>query len=241
MARLRLGLGFSGGRPKAFPASLFNGGKQGAWYDPSDLSSMFQNSDRTTAAAVNSPVGYITDKSGNGNHAIQATAAARPILRLETGKYYLEFDGVDDLLSDAFTIAQPWDRVSAIRRLAGAGQVFGGVSANAGALYNIDAATLGIYSGTAGPNTIALAVGTNGVVTERHSGASSRIAINNGGYTTGDAGTTLPGGIALGNSAAVSSPGNARVYGILMRATGLTDAETASLRSYMADKAGVTL
>jgi hypothetical protein len=37
-----------------------------------------------------------------GNHASQATAARRPILRQETsGKYYLEFDGVDDSLQTA--------------------------------------------------------------------------------------------------------------------------------------------
>lgn len=61
---------------------LFANGEQGAWYDPSDLSTMFQLSNGTTAVtAVEQPVGYIADKSGNGNHAIQATAAARPILR----------------------------------------------------------------------------------------------------------------------------------------------------------------
>ena len=38
-----------------------------------------------------------------GNHATQATAASRPILRESGGLYYLEFDGVDDSL----TIATP--------------------------------------------------------------------------------------------------------------------------------------
>src|SRR3712207_4298621 len=80
------------------PLSLFAGGTQGAWYDPSDLSSMFQNSNGTTAAAVDSPVGKINDKSGNGNHATQSTSAARPILRQSGSLYYLEFDGVDDWL-----------------------------------------------------------------------------------------------------------------------------------------------
>lgn len=62
------------------PSSLFASSEVGVWYDPSDLSTMFQNSDGTTAVAVGDPVGYIADKSGNGFHATQATAAARPVL-----------------------------------------------------------------------------------------------------------------------------------------------------------------
>lgn len=69
--------------PAAFtPSSLFSGGERGAWYDPSDLSSMFQDSAGTTpVTAVEQPVGRINDKSGNNNHATQATAASRPVLR----------------------------------------------------------------------------------------------------------------------------------------------------------------
>lgn len=80
-----------------------------AWYDPSDLSSMWQDSAGTTPAALGQPVGKIADKSGNGYHATQATAIKRPILRQNGGGfYYLEFDGVDDrLLAAGLTQAQP--------------------------------------------------------------------------------------------------------------------------------------
>jgi hypothetical protein len=45
------------------PASLFAAGEQGAWYDPSDFSSMFQDSAGTTpVTAVEQPVGLILDK-----------------------------------------------------------------------------------------------------------------------------------------------------------------------------------
>ena len=61
--------------------ALFANGEQGAWYDPSDLSTMFQDSAGTTpVTAVEQPVGKILDKSGRGNHASQATADARPML-----------------------------------------------------------------------------------------------------------------------------------------------------------------
>lgn len=62
------------------PLSLFANGEQGAWFDPSDLSSMFQDAAGTIPADYGQPVGLILDKSGNGNHASQATATARPTL-----------------------------------------------------------------------------------------------------------------------------------------------------------------
>ena len=81
--------------------ALFANGEQGAWYDPSDLSTMFQDSAGTTpVTAVGQSVGRILDKSGRGNHATQATAASRPVLQQDgNGKYYLAFDGVNDFLS----------------------------------------------------------------------------------------------------------------------------------------------
>lgn len=68
------------GRLPFNPASLFSQGEEGVLFDPSDLSSMYQGRTGTTAAAVGSPVGQLLDKSGNGNHAIAPSDAARPIL-----------------------------------------------------------------------------------------------------------------------------------------------------------------
>ncbi len=63
------------------PISLFLRGEQGAWYDPSDLTTLFQDSAGTTpVTAVEQPVGLMKDKSGRGNHAFQATAGNRPTL-----------------------------------------------------------------------------------------------------------------------------------------------------------------
>jgi hypothetical protein len=81
------------------PASLFAGGIQGAWYDPSDLTTLFQDSAGTTpVTASGQPVGKMLDKSGNGNHAVQATAAARPTYQTSAGLHWLAFDGVDDTM-----------------------------------------------------------------------------------------------------------------------------------------------
>lgn len=62
-------------------SAIFAGGTQGVWFDPSDMSTLFQDSAGTTpVTSVEQPVGRMLDKSGNGNHATQATAGARPVL-----------------------------------------------------------------------------------------------------------------------------------------------------------------
>jgi hypothetical protein len=46
------------------PSALFSSGEQGAWYDPSDFSTMFQDAAGTTpVTAVEQPVGLLLDKS----------------------------------------------------------------------------------------------------------------------------------------------------------------------------------
>ena len=57
---------------------LFSG-SQGVWYDPSDLTTLFQDSAGTTpVTTAGQTVGKMLDKSGLGNHATQATLAQRP-------------------------------------------------------------------------------------------------------------------------------------------------------------------
>jgi hypothetical protein len=49
------------------PASLFAAGEQGVWYDPSDMTTLFQDSSGTTpVTAVEQPVGLMLDKSKSG-------------------------------------------------------------------------------------------------------------------------------------------------------------------------------
>lgn len=87
------------------PLRLFRNGEQGAWYDPSDLSTLFQDAAGTTpVAADGDPVGLMLDKSGNGNHASQSVAASRPTFREGGGLRWLEFDGVDDWLRSSLSI-----------------------------------------------------------------------------------------------------------------------------------------
>jgi len=92
-----------GGSEPAFdPATLFAAGEKGVWYDPSDFSTMWQDTAGTSpVTAVGQSVARIDDKSGNGKHATQANPASRPLLQESGGKYYLDFDGADDSLATA--------------------------------------------------------------------------------------------------------------------------------------------
>ncbi|WP_217622860.1 hypothetical protein [Roseovarius nubinhibens] len=81
------------------PGWLFRDGAQGAWFDPTDATSLFQDANGTTPVLNDGdPVGLMMDISGNGNHATQSTSAARPSWRTDGNLCWLEFDGADDKL-----------------------------------------------------------------------------------------------------------------------------------------------
>lgn len=81
------------------PNELFST-TDGVWYDPSDMSTMFQDAAGTIpVTSVGQPVGKILDKSGNNYHATQPITASRPTLVQINGLYALSFDGIDDYLN----------------------------------------------------------------------------------------------------------------------------------------------
>lgn len=70
-----------------------------AWYDPSDLATLFQDAEMTVPVTSDGdPVGAMLDKSGNGHHAIQPENTFRPTYDINSGLPYIFFDGVDDYL-----------------------------------------------------------------------------------------------------------------------------------------------
>jgi len=73
------------------PGDLFLNDEEGVWYDPSDFSTMFQDTGGTVPVTDSGQyVGKILDKSGNGHHAIAMTTKPM-LLQDEVGLYYLEF------------------------------------------------------------------------------------------------------------------------------------------------------
>lgn len=67
------------------------------WYDPSDLSTLFQDTEMTVPVTeAGQSVAVVCDKSGNGRHLRQPTASARAVLQTDGTRSWLLFDGVDD-------------------------------------------------------------------------------------------------------------------------------------------------
>lgn len=83
----------AGGSPPAFsPADLFSGGETGAWYDPSDITTLFQDSAGTVpVTASGQTCARINDKSGNNQHLL--TAAGTVTYQVVSGKGCLRGDG----------------------------------------------------------------------------------------------------------------------------------------------------
>lgn len=71
---------------------LFTSDEQGAWYDPSDMSTMWQDSEGTIpVTASGQPVGRMLDKSGYGNHLEQITPSKRPIYTTDGSLSWLQY------------------------------------------------------------------------------------------------------------------------------------------------------
>lgn len=213
-----------------------------AWYDPSDLSSMFQDSAMTTpVTANNDPVGAIRDKSGNGNHLLQATAANRPLYKTSGGLSWLEFDGTNDSLADTFTaVAQPFDRVSAFRLITAAPTDYIIGAADDFCILGNDGTNLFMYANggfTAGAWPPA---GVDFVATERYDGgASSGVAVDTGAFQgAGSGGVASSSSISLAKTNGTGDFANIRFYGLAQYNLPLTDTEIENLRIYYAAKQG---
>ena len=242
------GFALAGGAPAAGLERLFAKGEAGAWYDVADRLTLFEDAAGTVPAAIDGPVGRIADKSGNGNHAVQAAAQQRPVLRQEAGRLFLEFDGVDDFMAAQFALPQPWDRVSAVRQLSWTNldRIFGGATDLTGRLLQSGAEpNIAIHSGGQLSCEPDPAVGVQtGVVTERHAGAASRVAFNGFPYALGNAGTMAANGISLAASivdGAGINCGHVRIYGVLAIGRALGEAETGAVRRFLAARAGVAI
>jgi hypothetical protein len=230
------------------PASLFAASEQGAWYDPSDLSTVWADTAGTIPASVNGTVARIDDKSGNGHHATQATAAARPILRLDatTGTHYLETDGVDDRLQMALAISTDYDRTTVLRQISWTlnDQVYGnGTSGSAELRQRSVSPSLGSINNGTTPDNTDLAIGVTGLVTERYhaTGSTVSVQINDGTAATSAVTTTIvaPADLGIGARTGGTLAGNFRIYEIVMRYR-MTTEQLAALKAYYYAKHGIT-
>jgi hypothetical protein len=107
------------------PGLLFLAGEQGAWYDPSDLSTLFQDAAGTVpVTAVGQSVRLMRDKSGRGNNATAPSDAARPVLQQDSsGLLHLLFNGSN---SSMVTGAIDFSSTNKVSAFAGATKLIDG-------------------------------------------------------------------------------------------------------------------
>ena len=245
--------------------TLFANNEQGAWYDPSDLNTLFQDAAGTTpVTATGQPVGRMLDKSGRGNHATQSTAGSRPTFRDVGGLRYLEFDGIDDFLVTAaidFTASDNVSVFAGARKLTDATvAILAELSVNATA--NNGAWFLAAPLTAATGNSSFLSRGT---ISQSATGAATFVAPSSA-VLTGLADISAPSvenrrnGVSLATNTTGQGAGNygnyplyigrrggatlqftGHVYGLIVRGA-LSDATTiSSTERYLAAKTGVTL
>jgi len=250
------------------PGWLFRGGAQGAWYDPSDLATLFQDSAGTVpVTASGQPVGLMCDKSGNGNHAAQATAAKRPTYQTRDGLHWLGFDGVNDFLVTQ-TITPGTDKAqlfTGLKKLSNlrSDLIFehsSDLASNFGGFYLfapiIQSGITSSYGATSRATAVAVAFmpensipspSTNAVSVLIDIGGDSVILRADGTIAAQSAsdqgiGNFLAHPSYIGMRSGISSPFSGNIYGMVLRfGPNLSDAEIARAERFLAAKTGVAL
>lgn len=234
--------------PSFTPLSLFGAGEGGAWYDISDASTLFQDLAGTVpVTADGQPVGMVRDKSGNNNHLVAASTAARPIYHQAGGKYWLQSDGVDDIIRVNFTLAQTWQRIAAFRPLAwvaNARIMSGGSAVANAALFQTGVSPqLALFDGTISTPVGGAAIGSDVIITEQHSGATSSLQINSGTPVVSNSGTGAASGQAIfaANGGSGAFFATMYFYGAVVRSGTMTASQISNVKAFLAKKAGVQL
>lgn len=232
---------FGAGAPWS-PRRLFANGEQGALYLPHP-SYVYQSNDTSTAGAVGQTVGYITDLSGRGNHATQASASRRPVLRQTVGGlYYLEFDGTDDYLATgAFTSMSQPSTVFTAHIATGSGKQIFDSNGSPRDLIQVGATPTMFAGSLVSGNADAGWSGAARVYTATFNGASSTIGTNATATATINAGSNaMASPLLLGIGNGLVSPVFAgSIYAFIFLNRLATASEQASVQRYLAQGIGL--
>jgi hypothetical protein len=229
-------------------------------YDPSDLTTLFQASGGTGAVtASGDPVGYLGDKSGNAKNATQATDTRRPLYNLSGGLSSLRFDGVDDLLSGPaisnYITSSVFDIILAGKFNAvannGANNFYAqdSIMGDSGGAIGLSAKTTGKLMGGVQDSGVKqveddYTIGQPFVAHLRLSGGTVSLTLNSRTtLTVGSVGAPwdMASLFALGRSYADAYTADCNLYALFANKTLLSAGELASVKTWAANKSGVTL
>ena len=234
-------------RPKGLPLSI--PGLQ-LWLDASDASTLFQNSNGTTAATADGdPVGYWADKSGNGRNATQSDGTKKPALKIgiQNGRSTVLFDGTSDVLN--FSFAQSYGYAWFVYIYTGSSQYATLLSRNIGpglyATLNYNAQP-GIYwykGGAGSDDVVSSSVNVTAAKNVRFSflSATESVVINE---TTTNSKTLSSS--PLGNWSNVGAPASTNqaykghICEIVIASDSVTNTDITTMNAYLMQKWGIT-
>lgn len=248
-------------RGSLHPSQVFLGGVKGAWYDPSDFSTLFQDATGLIpVTATGQSVGKMLDKSGNGNH--QISALNLPKIQQDTfGNYYIESDGTNDIMATVgnvdFTSTDKMSMVVAYRQNAvsgGAGNTIvkcGSIALNAGSfdfgvylnapiLYRKGSSTFGARGCTGSYNSAVIASATLDLSGTSQATENPILRANGLQPALTDYGTANSGSGNFGNYPITLFSGqgffNGRFYGAVIVAATLTTPQFEGIEKYLSLK-----
>jgi len=246
-----------------FPLSL----GPAVWYDPYDLSTVFQDHTATIPVTTDGEsIGCVLDKSGNGRHWTQSSSSLKPKWRTAGGVCWIELDGVDDLLGTtaSLTLVPPLTIYGAVRR---------GALVSTGSLYvlTVDQSLTNYFGvGTRPDNSLARAAARGASATPSlvpvavASGVAGTFAADtpvvlSAVLTTATVNVVVNGvqvgtlasgwGANVGGASAFRSSGQAsgavpfavRYYGVALFTRELSAGEASQLTTWLGAKAGISI
>lgn len=216
-----------------------------ATFSPSSLTNLRGWYKSDVGITIATGVSQWDDQSGNGNHLVQATGGAQPVVTAAAinGRDAITFDGVDDVLTVTFALAQPLTFFAMIRQDTWTN---GDILLNAktvSAAVAIQQLTttpgIGLNAGAVLGPTSSLVLSTFGLVTGIFNGASSVIQVNNIAETAGAAGANVPTGISAGARGDGTAFAACAIAEIICMAAVATAGERANMRAYSQARYGV--
>ena len=226
-------------------ASLFSASQAGAWYDPSDITTLYQDAAGTTpATADGDPVGRMLDKSGNGNHATQTVSGSRPVYRTDGTLHWLEFDGVDDLLFNyGFSRSNPDSLFFALEWLSPlSSKPLDGIQNNDASIFVFPDGRIRAFSSASFVLTPAgtISLDTPTVGTAIFNLANSKIRIN-GALTAGTTGVMSTSGITMGGNSENLENFTGKLFSVISLGRLASPSEIENTEVYLANLSGATL
>lgn len=236
--QLRISLGLPKNLPfseyykHAYPydlLTLFAGGKQGAWYDPSDLSTLFQNAAGTIpVTADGDPIGCMKDKSGNGYHATQTVSAARPIYRTDGVLHWFETDGVNDFFNTNLIPTTNWSSALALSVARTGGFIFDSNYNSANNYVSSSRANLIVFGSPTGQSN-------------NKEFVFGEVFTHISEVTDDNVGNAITIGGRLDSSNVIGFTSQSSIYAMLFINGTITASERAAINKYLAKKAGLEL